>query len=234
MKIKIALLAVVGSFVVAFFFFDLGQYLSVEFLKSKQAGLNQYYVQNPIIVIGVFAAIYIACTGASVPVATPFTVLAGAIFGTLIGTVIVSFASSIGATIAFLVSRFLFSDIVESKFGDRLENIQAGIEKEGAFYVFGLRLVPIFPFVVLNSLLGLTKIKTWTFYWASQLGMLAGTIVYVNAGSQLANIESFADIASPALIASFVALGLLPIVSKYTLNFLKNKKTQTQQEGNHG
>ena len=148
-------------------------------------------------------------TGASLPFATPLTVLAGAIFGTLVGSVVVSFASTVGATIAFLVSRFLFRDAVESKFGDRLAKLQNGIEREGAFYVFGLRLVPIFPFVMLNSLLGLTKIKTWTYYWSSQLGMLLGTVVYVNAGKELANIDSLADIASPQLLASFIALGVL-------------------------
>lgn len=221
MKTKIILAAIIVALVAAFFIFDLGQYVSLEYFKQQQSTFNSYYQQNPLVVILIFAAVYIAMTGASIPFATPLTVLAGAIFGTLVGTVVVSFASSIGATIAFLVSRFLFRDAIEAKFGQRLEKIQAGIEREGAFYVFGLRLVPLFPFVVLNSLLGLTKIKTWTFYWASQLGMLLGTIVYVNAGKELANIKSLGDIASPTLVISFIALGLLPIASKYLLNFLR-------------
>jgi len=203
----------VVALVAAFFIFDLGQYVSLEYFKQQQSTFNQYYQQNPIVVILIFAAVYILMTGASLPFATPLTVLGGAIFGTLVGSIVVSFASTIGATIAFLVSRFLFRDAVESKFGDRLAKLQDGIEREGAFYVFGLRLVPIFPFVMLNSLLGLTKIKTWTFFWASQLGMLLGTIVYVNAGKEL-----------PTLLASFIALGILPIASKYLLNFIRSRK----------
>ncbi len=224
MKAKIIIAAVVVALVAAFFIFDLGQYVSLEYFKQQQSTFNQYYQQNPIVVILIFAAVYILMTGASLPFATPLTVLGGAIFGTLVGSIVVSFASTIGATIAFLVSRFLFRDAVESKFGDRLAKLQDGIEREGAFYVFGLRLVPIFPFVMLNSLLGLTKIKTWTFFWASQLGMLLGTIVYVNAGKELANIDSLGDIASPTLLASFIALGILPIASKYLLNFIRSRK----------
>ncbi|GAA6139203.1 TVP38/TMEM64 family protein [Arenicella sp. 4NH20-0111] len=224
MKAKIIIIALIIGIAAAVYFFELGQYLSLDYFKAQQATFNEYYQRNPLLVVAVFFLGYVALTGASVPAATTLTVLAGAIFGTAVGSVIVSFASSIGATIAFLVSRFLFRDAVESKFGDRLAKIQDGIEREGAFYVFGLRLVPLFPFVMLNSLLGLTKIKTWTFYWASQLGMVAGTIVYVNAGSQLAEIDSLGDIASPGLIASFVALGLLPIASKYILNILRGRK----------
>lgn len=224
MNLKLIIAAVVLALVAAFFVFDLGQYVSLEFFKEQQSTFNEYYQQNPLIVILIFAATYIVMTGASLPFATPLTVLAGAIFGTLVGSIVVSFASTIGATIAFLVSRFLFQDAVESKFGDRLAKLQDGIEREGAFYVFGLRLVPLFPFVVLNSLLGLTKIKTFTFFWASQLGMLLGTIVYVNAGKELANINSIGDIASPTLLASFIALGILPIASKFILNFLRSRK----------
>ncbi len=224
MNLKLIIAAVVLALVAAFFVFDLGQYVSLEFFKEQQSTFNEYYQQNPLIVILIFAATYIVMTGASLPFATPLTVLAGAIFGTFVGSIVVSFASTIGATIAFLVSRFLFQDAVESKFGDRLAKLQDGIEREGAFYVFGLRLVPLFPFVVLNSLLGLTKIKTFTFFWASQLGMLLGTIVYVNAGKELANINSIGDIASPTLLASFIALGILPIASKFILNFLRSRK----------
>ena len=226
MKAKIILALVVLALVAVFFIFDLGQYVSLEFFKAQQSTFNQYYLDNPVLVILIFAAVYILMTGASLPFATPLTVLGGAIFGTVIGSIVVSFASTIGATIAFLVSRFLFRDAVQARFGDRLEKIQDGIAREGAFYVFGLRLVPIFPFVMLNSLLGLTKIKTWTYFWSSQLGMLLGTIVYVNAGKELANIDSLADIASPTLIASFVALGILPIASKYILNFLRSNKEE--------
>ena len=227
MKAKIILAVMVLALVAAFSYFDLGQYV-LEYLQQQQSSFNQYYLDNPILVILIFAAVYILVAGASLPLATFLTLLGGAIFGTLVGSIVVSFASAIGATIAFLVSRFLFRDAVESKFGDRLAKLQDGIEREGAFYVFGLRLVPIFPFVVLNSLLGLTKIKTWTYYWSSQLGMLLGTIVYVNAGKELANIESLGDIASPLVLASFIALGILPIASKYILNFLRSSKNKEE------
>jgi len=186
--------------------------------------LSNFYAKNPLLLIGLFFLIYAAMAALSIPFATPLTVAAGAIFGTVTGTIVVSFASSIGATVAFMLAKYLFHDSVQEKFGDRLAKINDGIEREGAFYVFGLRLVPLFPFVVLNSLLGITKLKTWTFYWASQLGMLVGTAVYVNAGTQLASINSIGDIGSPTLLASFVALGILPIVSKYALNFLRQQR----------
>jgi len=159
----------------------------------------------------------------SLPAAGLLTVASGAILGFWNGVFVVSFASTIGATGAFLMARYLFYDAIQAKFGDRLTAINNGIQREGAFYVFGLRLVPLFPFFVVNVVLGLTKIKTWTFYWASQIGMLAGSAVYVNAGTQLANIDSLGDIASPKLIASFVLLGVFPILAKYLLNFLKKE-----------
>lgn len=227
MKTKIILACVVAALIAAFFVFDLKQYVSLDYLKSQQAQMNGFYNDNPLLVIVVFFLIYAGMAALSIPFATPLTLAGGAIFGTVTGVIVVSFASTIGATGAFLLTRFLFHDSIEKKFGDRLAGMNAGIEREGAFYVFGLRLVPILPFVVLNSVLGLTKLKTWTFCWASQLGMLVGTIVYVNAGTQLASIDSVGDIASPGLIASFVALGVLPIVSKYILNLLR-KKTQTE------
>lgn len=228
MKTKLILVAVIAALVAAFFIFDLKEYVTLDYLKSQQQALNGFYSENPLLVIGVFFLVYAGMAALSIPFATPLTVAAGAIFGSITGTIIVSFASSIGATIAFMLAKYLFHDSVESKFGDRLSKINQGIEKEGAFYVFGLRLVPLFPFVVLNSLLGLTKLKTWTFYWASQLGMLVGTFVYVNAGTQLASIDSVGDIASPTLIASFVALGVLPIVSKYALNFLRERRQSSE------
>jgi len=227
MKTKIILACAVVALIAAFFVFDLKEYVSLDYLKSQQAQMNAFYNNNPLLVIVLFFLIYAGMAALSIPFATPLTLAGGAIFGTLTGTIVVSFASSIGATGAFLLTRFLFHESIEKKFGDRLAGLNSGIEKEGAFYVFGLRLVPILPFVVLNSVLGLTKIKTWTFYWASQLGMLVGTFVYVNAGTQLASIDSVGDIASPGLIASFVALGVLPIASKYILNFLR-KNTQTE------
>ena len=171
-----------------------------------------------------FFTIYVVFTALALPAAAILTIASGAIFGFWHGLILASFASTIGATIAFLLTRYLFSEAVEKKFGERLEPINRGIENEGAFYVFGLRLVPLFPFFVVNSLLALTKLKTVTFYWASQIGMLIGTAVFVNAGTQLADIQSTRDILSAKLVLSFVLLGIFPIIAKYLLNWLKSRR----------
>ncbi|MEE9356628.1 MAG: TVP38/TMEM64 family protein, partial [Methylococcaceae bacterium] len=183
---RIALLLFIVSLIAAFFIFDLQQFFSLEMLKSKQADIEAYRSNHPGLSIAIYALIYIAVTGLSLPGAAILTLAGGAIFGLLWGTVIVSFASSIGATLAFLAARFLFRDSVKNRFGDRLQAIDEGIARDGAFYLFTLRLVPIFPFFIINLVMGLTKMKTLVFYWVSQIGMFAGTIVYVNAGTQLA------------------------------------------------
>jgi pyruvate/2-oxoglutarate dehydrogenase complex dihydrolipoamide dehydrogenase (E3) component/uncharacterized membrane protein YdjX (TVP38/TMEM64 family) len=209
----IVLLALVGL-VAAFFAFDLDRYLTLEHLKAQRAALVAYHHAHPLAsAIGYFA-LYVAIAGLSLPGAALMTLVAGAIFGLLWGTVIVSFASSIGATLAFLASRFLFRDLIQSRFRDKLQSINAGIEREGAFYLFALRLVPVFPFFMINLAMGLTPMKTWTFYWVSQVGMFPGTIVYVNAGTQLARLESLSDILSLALLASFALLGIFPLIAK--------------------
>ncbi len=224
MKARLALGAVIIALIAAFFIFDLQQYFSLEYLKSQKEALDGLYSDKPILVAGAFFLIYVAFAALALPAATILTLAGGAIFGFWTGIFLVSFASSIGATLAFIFTRFLFHDAIEAKFGDRLETVNQGIEKDGAFYVFGMRLVPLFPFVVVNSLLALTKLKAWTFYWASQIGMLAGTAVYVNAGTQLAQIDSLAGIANPKLIGSFVLLGIFPIIAKKALGFLQNRK----------
>jgi uncharacterized membrane protein YdjX (TVP38/TMEM64 family) len=170
--------------------------------------------------------IYIAVTALSLPGAVVLTLAGGGLFGLVVGTVVVSFASTIGATLACLVSRFFLREWVQSKFGDKLTTINNGIEKEGAFYLFSLRLVPIFPFFVINLLMGLTRMRLFTFYWVSQIGMFAGTIVFVNAGKELAKIDSLAGIMSPGLIGSFVVLGLFPITVKKLLAFYKARFKQ--------
>ena len=175
-------------------------------------------------IIAIFFLVYVAFAALALPAATILTLAGGAIFGFWTGLIVVSFASTIGATIAFLLTRYLFHEAIESKFGDRLQAINAGIEREGAFYVFGLRLVPLFPFVVVNSVLALTKLKTITFYWASQIGMIAGTAVYVNAGTQIAQLDSLAGIAEPKILLSFALLGVFPIIAKYALSWLKRDK----------
>jgi pyruvate/2-oxoglutarate dehydrogenase complex dihydrolipoamide dehydrogenase (E3) component/uncharacterized membrane protein YdjX (TVP38/TMEM64 family) len=223
-KSKVILVLVIAALIAAAFHFDLGQYLTLEYLKSQQAALEAYYQANPVQTIAGFMAFYIAAIALSFPGATLLTLLAGAIFGLIGGTIIVSFASSIGATLAFLVSRFVLRDSIEAKFGDKLAAINAGVEKEGGFYLFTLRLVPAFPFFLINLVMGLTKMKAWTFYWVSQLGMLLGTIVYVNAGKQLSQLTSLKGILSPGLIGAFVALGILPIIAKKIIDGIKSRK----------
>ena len=223
-KNKLLLALAVVVLIVAFFAFDLGRYFSLAYLKSSQAQFAALYESQPALVIGVYLLVYVAATALSLPGATILTLAAGAVFGLLIGTVIVSFASSIGATLAFLAARFLLRDSVQSRFGTRLAEIDKGVQKEGAFYLFTLRLVPLVPFFVINLLMGLTRMKVATFYWVSQLGMLAGTVVYVNAGTQLAKIDSLKGILSPALIGSFVLLGVFPLVAKWVLDAVKARR----------
>ncbi len=218
--------AVVGAAILgiaAFQYFNLGQYLTLDYMKASQAKFNDLYQSNQFLVIGAYMVIYIAVTALSLPGAAVMTLASGAMFGLLVGTVVVSFASTIGATLACFVSRYLLRDWVQGKFGDKLGAINAGIEKEGAFYLFTLRLVPIFPFFVINLVMGLTRMQLSTFFWVSQIGMLAGTIVYVNAGKELAKIDSLAGILSPGVLISFAVLGLFPITVKKLLAAYKKK-----------
>jgi pyruvate/2-oxoglutarate dehydrogenase complex dihydrolipoamide dehydrogenase (E3) component/uncharacterized membrane protein YdjX (TVP38/TMEM64 family) len=221
---KLALIAVILIAITAFFFLDLGRFLTLDFFKSQQAAIGAYFSANPLRTAAVFFLVYVAVTGLSLPGAALMTLVGGAVFGLLWGTVIVSFASSIGATLAFLASRFLFRESIQRRFGASLKTINDGMERDGPFYLFALRLVPAFPFFVINLVMGLTPIRTWSFYWVSQLGMLAGTIVYVNAGTQLARIESLSGILSPALIISFAALGIFPLVARWIVNAVKARK----------
>ena len=221
---KIALIAVLVAAVFGFFYFDLNTYLTLDGLKGSLDTFTQQIEENPLVSIGVFFAIYVAVTALSLPGAAILTLAAGALFGLVQGFVIVSFASSVGATLAFLVARFILRDTVRTRFGEKLKKIDEGVEKQGAFYLFTLRLVPVFPFFLINLLMGLTSIKTWTFYWVSQLGMLAGTIVYVNAGTQLAQIDSLSGIVSPGLILSFVLLGIFPWIAKAIVAFVERRR----------
>jgi uncharacterized membrane protein YdjX (TVP38/TMEM64 family) len=213
MKKAILVLVLLGA-IVAYFLFDLGQILSLENFKASQADIVAAKDANPALYIAGFFILYVAVTGLSIPGAAIMTLIAGALFGVVVGTIIVSFASTLGATLAFLSARFVLREWVQGKFGERLRAIDEGLEKDGAFYLFTLRLIPVFPFFVINLLMGLTRIKTGTFFWVSQLGMLPATIVFVNAGTQISRIESTAGLLSPMLIASFVALALFPWVAK--------------------
>jgi pyruvate/2-oxoglutarate dehydrogenase complex dihydrolipoamide dehydrogenase (E3) component/uncharacterized membrane protein YdjX (TVP38/TMEM64 family) len=223
-KRKFILLAVIAAAIAAFFILPVEQYLSLEALKAQQAALDDFYRSHPWRTAAAFFVVYVIVTGLSLPGAAIMTLAAGAIFGLLWGTVIVSFASTIGATIAFLVSRFLLRNVVQERFGDRLKAINAGIERDGKFYLFTLRLVPAFPFFVINLAMGLTPIRTWTYYWVSQLGMIPGTLVYVNAGTQLAAIETLSGILSPGLIASFTLLGLFPLIARKVVDAVKGRR----------
>ena len=221
---KPLILLALAVLIALFFVFDLGRYFSLAFLKSQQSGFAELYAQQPALVIAAFFAIYVAVTALSLPGAAIMTLAGGAIFGLGVGTLIVSFAASVGATLAFLAARFVLGESVQAKFGSRLAEINKGVEKEGAFYLFTLRLVPLVPFFVINLVMGLTKMKTLTFYWVSQVGMLLGTAVYVNAGTQLAKIDSLKGILSPGLIGSFVLLGIFPLVAKKIVDAVKARK----------
>ncbi len=221
---RIALLALVAALVAAYFAFDLGRFLSLEYFKSQQAAFEAFYRDHPVQTAAAYFAIYVAVTGLSLPGAAILTLAGGAIFGLLWGVVIVSFASTIGATLAFLASRFVLRDWVQAKFGDKLRPVNDGIAREGAFYLFALRLVPAFPFFVINLVMGLTPIRAATFYWVSQVGMFAGTVVYVYAGTQLAQVTSLKGILSPGLLGAFVLLGLFPFLAKRVLGAMKARK----------
>lgn len=225
-KVAIAGVAILG--IIAFRYFGLGEYLSLEYIKASQAKFNELYHSHQFLVIAAYMGVYIAVAALSLPGAAVLTLASGAMFGLVVGTVVVSFASTIGATLACLVSRYLLRDWVQGKFGDKLQAINTGIEKDGAFYLFTLRLVPIFPFFVINLLMGLTRMRISTFFWVSQVGMLAGTIVYVNAGKELAQIDSLAGILSPGVLISFALLGLFPITVKKLLA-LFNKRVRAPE-----
>ncbi len=214
--------AIIGA-VVLFQTLGLGQYLTLDYLKGSQDKFSQLYSENRLGVISFYLAVYIGVAALSLPGAAVMTLAGGFMFGFWVGLVLVSFASSIGATLACFVARFLLRDWVQNKFGNKLAAINRGIEREGAFYLFSLRLVPIFPFFVINLAMGLTRMNLLTFYWVSQVGMLPGTMVYVNAGKELGKIESLSGILSPGLVLSFVILGLFPITAKKLLNFYTRK-----------
>ena len=223
MKKAVLALVLIGA-IAAYFIFDLGQYLSLENFKASQADIVAAKDANPALYIAGFFLLYVAVTGLSIPGAAIMTLVAGALFGVVVGTLIVSFASTMGATLAFLSSRYVLRDWVRGKFGERLRAVDDGLEKDGAFYLFTLRLIPVFPFFVINLLMGLTRIKTGTFFWVSQIGMLPATIVFVNAGTQISRIESTAGLLSPTLIASFVALAFFPWAAKGIVAVVKRSR----------
>ena len=225
---KLALLAFIGVLIGLYVHYDLGQYLSLQSLKNQQAAIEAFRTSNPLLSIAGYFVVYVIVTALSFPGAALLTLAGGAVFGLLWGTVIVSFASTIGATLAFLMSRFLLRDWVAGRFGQRLAAIDEGVRREGGFYLFTLRLVPAFPFFLVNLLLGLTAMKTRTYFWVSQIGMLAGTVVYVNAGTQLAKLDSLSGILSPSLLGSFVLLGIFPLIARKLVEIVRMNKVFAQ------
>ncbi len=223
-KKKIAIIVLFISVVSLFFYFDVGQYLNLDYIKEQRTAIGEYHTANPIKTALFYFLCYVLITGVSLPGAGIMTLIGGAIFGLLWGTVLVSFGSMLGATIAFLITRYLFHDYIQKRFGQQLEPINRGVREEGEFYLFTLRLVPIFPFFIINSLMALTPIRTLNFALVSQIGMLPGTIVFVNAGTQLAKIEAAKDILSPALIFSFILLGVFPLIAKRVIAFIKRRR----------
>ncbi len=221
---KILIAAGFVALIVGFFLLDLDQLLTLQAVKEGQAGFAGLRASMPLLVAGAFFALYVVVTALSLPGAAIMTLAGGALFGLATGTVLISFASSIGATLAFLTSRFLLRDSVQRRFGDRLKPINEGMQRDGAFYLFTLRLVPVFPFFLVNLLVGLTPIRTRTYYWVSQLGMLPGTLVYVNAGTQLARLDSLGGILSPGLLGSFVLLGLFPWIARFIGRVLQRRR----------
>jgi len=213
-KSKNLVVALVAAAVIAYWYFDIGMYLNIGALRASRDDLISWYQQNPLQAVSLFAVSYVAVTALSLPGATIMSLAGGAIFGLGIGVVVVLLSATVGATVAFLTARFLFRDAFEKKFGERLSAIREGVSKEGAYYLLTLRLVPAFPFFIINILMGLTPISTRTYFLVSLIGMLPGSIVYVNAGSELAQVQNISDIMSLNLVVSFALIGILPLVLK--------------------
>ncbi len=221
---KVLVIVAIAVLVALFFAFDLQRYLTLAELKARQEAFQQFYAGNRLLTLGLYFVLYVVVTALSLPGAAVMTLAGGALFGFLPALIVVSFASSIGATLAFLVSRFLLRDWVQARFRDRLKALNTGIEREGAFYLLTLRLVPVFPFFVINLVMGLTPMRALTFYWVSQVGMLAGTAVFVNAGTQLGQIESLSGILSPGLLFSFILLGIFPLIARKGIDIMKKRQ----------
>jgi uncharacterized membrane protein YdjX (TVP38/TMEM64 family) len=218
---KILIVLAVLALILLFRVLHLDHYLTLSYLKASREQFAQAYAERTVLVIACYVLIYVVATALSLPGAVILTLAGGALFGLVTGTIVISFASTVGATLACLVSRYLLRDWVQARFGDKLQRINEGMEQEGGWYLFTLRLIPVFPFFIINLAMGLTRIKISTYYGVSQLGMLPATIVYVNAGKELGKVETLAGILSPSLIVSFVLLGLFPITVKKVMARIK-------------
>ena len=220
-NVRLVVLALLVVAVGSFFFFGLDEYLSLERLQDGRVALDAWVSENPALAWGGFFLAYVVVTALSLPGAAIMTLAAGAFFGLVSGFLLASFASSIGATLAMLIARLLLGDWVQGRYGAQLTRMNEGLERDGGFYLFSLRMVPLFPFFVINLVMGITKMRAWSFYWISQLGMLPGTLVFVFAGTQLAEIESVGDILSPGLLLAFTLLGLFPIAARKLMQMLR-------------
>lgn len=225
--LKIITGGIILSAVVAYMVLDLGQYFTLSYIRTSQERFALLYAEHGLMVILGYGVVYVLSTSLSLPGGAILTLAGGALFGFWTGILTVSFASTIGATLACAVSRFILRDWIQTKFGEKIKTVNDGIEKEGAFYLFSLRLIPVFPFWLINLVMGLTKMPLRKFFWVSQVGMLPGTIVYVNAGKELAKIESLSGILSPGLIISFAVLGIFPIAANKILSLYRKKKLRS-------
>lgn len=223
-KSRLLLFLTLVALIASFFALGFNHYLTLDFFQSQQVAITEFYHTHPLSTALYYLGIYVIITGLSLPGAALMTLAGGAIFGFLQGTLLVSFASTIGATLAFLSSRFLFQESVQNRFGEKLKTINQGIEKDGNLYLFSLRLVPIFPFFMVNLIMGVTPMKVIPFFIVSQIGMLAGTVVFVNAGVQISQLDSLTGILSPGVLASFALLGIFPLIAQWIINTLKTRK----------
>ena len=221
---KLLIAALLLASIAAFFLLDLQRFFTLAFIKGSQAELSTLYSEQPAVVLLAYFAVYVLVAALSLPGAAILTLAGGASFGLVTGTLVVSIASTVGATLAMLAARYLIRDAITARFGRKLDEVNKGIEKDGALYLFTLRLIPAFPFFAVNLLMGLTRIRTWTYFWVSQLGMLAGTVAFVNAGTQLGKVDWLRAVLSPGLIGSFALLGLLPLGIKWAFGFFKRRK----------
>jgi uncharacterized membrane protein YdjX (TVP38/TMEM64 family) len=225
---RLALAGVIAGVVASFYALGLQRYLGLDFLRERLEWMQHMYAMQPLLwALGYFAA-YVAVTGLSLPLAAAITLVAGPIFGLLWGSTLVTFAAAFGATLSFLASRYLFRDWVQSRFAHQLAAINRGIERDGVFYLFLLRLIPAFPFFVINLVMGVTPMRTRTYFWVSFFGMIPGTVLYVNAGVQLAKIRSLHGLLSPALIVSLVAIGAFPLVVKKAVDFWRRRQNTSR------
>jgi uncharacterized membrane protein YdjX (TVP38/TMEM64 family) len=228
--VRVLLVLTLCAGIALFFLLDLGRFLSLDYLGAIRADAARAIAASPVVAGAIFFLVYVAVAALSLPGAAVMTLAGGALFGLAWGLVLVSFASSVGATLAMLISRSLLRDWVQERFGVQLESVNRGLQSDGGFYLFSLRMVPLFPFFVVNLVMGLTPVRTWTFYWVSQAGMLAGTGVYVFAGTQLGRIASPADVLSPGLIVAFSLLGVFPLLARKSMAWLRGHRHDRREE----